>query len=97
MTLDATARRRLLGALVLLVALVMLVAGQTVLKEQLREPGAFLLYWILCLGFTGCAIFIAFLDVRALHHRTREEQRDLVHRTLKEIESEARGKPRRGS
>ena len=94
MGLNATARRRWLGALVLLAALAMLVAGETALKNQLTEPSTFLVYWLVCFGFTGTAILIAFLDVRALHARTREEQRDLVHRTLKEIETDARGKAR---
>jgi len=92
MGLDATARRRWLGALVLLAALAMLIAGQTVLKDRLNDPKTFVVYWLLCFGFTGSAIFIAFLDVRALQHRTREEQRNLVHRTLEEIETDAREK-----
>lgn len=92
--LNATARRRWLGALVLLAAMAMLVAGETVLKDKLTEPSTFLVYWLICFGFTGCAILIAFLDVRALHARTRAEQRDLVHRTLKEIETDAQGKIR---
>jgi|SRR6266567_4595469 len=92
MEMTSTARRRWLGVLVLVAALAMLVAGQTILKDQLNEPRSFLVYWLFCFGFTGAAIFIAFLDVRALQRRTREEQRNLVHRTLKEIETDARGK-----
>jgi hypothetical protein len=37
----------------------------------------------------------ALLDVRALQSRIREEQRDLVKDTLKEIESDVKTKPRR--
>jgi|SRR5258708_6311188 len=94
MGLDATGRRRWFGALVLFAALAMLVGGQTVLKDRLKDPHVFLVYWLVCFGCTGLAIFIAFLDVRALQRRIREEQRNLVHRTLKEIETDAIGKTR---
>ncbi|SRR6266404_1128899 len=95
MGLDATGRRRWFGALVLFAALAMLVGGQTVLKDRLTEPRTFLAYWLICFGCTGLAIFVAFIDVRALQRRTREEQRNLVHRTLKEIETDATEKTRR--
>ena|SRR5258707_3044696 len=92
MGLDATGRRRWFGAIVLFAALAMLVAGQTVLKDRLTDPQTFIAYWLVCFACTGLAIFVAFLDVRALQRRTREEQRNLVHRTLKEIETDATGK-----
>lgn len=95
MGLDATGRRRWFGGIVLLAALAMLVGGQTVLKDRLTDPRTFLFYWLICFGCTGLAIFVAFLDVRALQRRTREEQRNLVHRTLKEIEMDATEKTRR--
>jgi len=95
MGLDATGRRRWFGAFALFAALAMLVSGQTVLKDRLTDPRLFLFYWLLCFGCTGLAIFIAFLDVRALQRRTREEQRSLVHRTLKEIETDATEKAKR--
>ncbi len=94
MSLDATARRRWLGVLVLLAALVMLVAGQTVLQNRLKDL-VFLGYWFLCLLLTATAIVIAFLDARALRRQTRDEARDLLQATLKEIESEAKNRPRR--
>ena len=93
MALDATARRRWFGAIVLVVALAMLICGETVLKEKLGNL-TFVCYWLVCLGFTSLAIVIAFLDARALQHRTRQEQRDLFEATLKEIESEAKTRPR---
>ncbi|HWX18979.1 MAG TPA: hypothetical protein VN578_03630 [Candidatus Binatia bacterium] len=93
MGLDATVRRRWVGALALLAALVMLVAGQTVLEGRLT-PVAFLVYWLVCVILTGLAIFVAFADVRALAYRTHREQRDLLQNTLKEIETEARRKAR---
>ena len=94
MALDATARRRWVGAVVLLTALAMLICGQTVLQGTLG-PLALLAYWLLCSSLTGLAIMIAFLDARALQGRTRREQRDLFAATLKEIETEAKSKPHR--
>ena len=93
MDLDATARRRWFGALVLLAALGMLVAGVTVLEARLAGLG-FVCYWLACLLLTGLAIFVAFLDVRALGRRTREAQRDLFQATLKQIETEAKSRAR---
>jgi len=94
MGLDATARRRWLGALALAVALAMLLAGQTVLENHLGPLGS-LVYWLVCAGFTGVAILTAFLDVRALQNRSRKEQRELFHATLENIERDARKPPRR--
>ena len=96
MALDATTRRRWLGALVLLAALGMLIGGETVLKGKLQNL-AFILYWLVCFVFTGLAMLIAFLDARALQIKIRQEERDLFARTLKQIETEAKAKPRRPS
>lgn len=94
MGLDATARRRWLGALILLTALLMLVLGLTVLSGRLQNL-AFLLYWLACLGLTGLAMIIAWLDARALRERTRREERALLENTLKDIVTDARARPRR--
>jgi membrane protein implicated in regulation of membrane protease activity len=91
MVLDATARRRWFGALVLLAALGMLVAGETILKGKLEYLG-FLFYWLGCLGFTFLAIVIAILDARALRRETRTAQHDLFQATLKQIEAEAKAR-----
>ena len=93
MGFDATTRRRWLGVLVLIAALGMLIAGETVLQSQLQNV-TFVLYWLICLILTTAAIIIAFLDARALRQQTREQARDLLQSTLKEIETDA--KARRG-
>jgi len=93
MALDATARRRCFGAIVLLVALAMLICGETVLNGRLGGL-AFIAYWMVCLVLTGLAVVVAFLDARALQRRTRQEQRDLFETTLKQIETEARARSR---
>ena len=92
MALDATARRRWFGVIALVVALAMLVGGQTVLKEKL-EHLTFVCYWLVCFGFTCLAILVALWDARALRRRTSREHRDLFETTLKEIEAKARTKP----
>ena len=94
MALDATARRRWFGAVVLLAALAMLICGETVLKGKLGDL-TFIGYWLVCFALTGLAIVVAFLDARALQRRTRQEQRDLFEATLKQIETEARARARR--
>jgi len=89
MGMDATARRRWFGALVLLGAVAMLACGQTVLQGRLK-PWLLLIYWPVCFLLTGLAVLAALRDVRALQTRARQEQRDLLESTLKEIETEAK-------
>lgn len=94
MGLNATARRRWLGASVLAAAVLMLVVGLTALWGRLTNLG-FLVYWLACIGLTCLAMLIAFLDARALRERTRREERALLETTLKDIVTDARAKPRR--
>lgn len=91
MGLDATARRRWLGAFVLVAALGMLVAGETLLKGRLSAL-AFLIYWLICLAFTGVAILVAYVDARALRDHVRQQHHDLLQNTLKDIETDAKNK-----
>jgi hypothetical protein len=92
MALDATARRRWFGVIALAAALAMLLGGQTVLKEKLKNL-MFVCYWMVCFGFTCLAILVALWDARALRRRTSREHRDLFEATLKEIEAKTRTKP----
>src|SRR5215831_13860360 len=87
-------RRRLLGALCLGAAVLMLVLGETVLNHRLSEL-VFLLYWIICFVLTCMAIGCAFLDVRAMQQTVRKEQRSLLDETMREIEGDARAKKQR--
>ena len=89
MGLNATARRRWLGALVLLAAIGMLVAGQTVLAARLKGA-TFAIYWLTCFGLTGAAILIAFLDARAGARRICNEERELLNTALRQIQTDAR-------
>ena len=81
---NADLRRRLLGGAFLLTALIMLVAGQTVLHDSL-SPVGFILFWMLCFVFTMASVAVAFWDLAAVRQRTRDEQQELVESTLKEI------------
>jgi hypothetical protein len=91
MGFDATARRRWLGALALVAALGMVLAGETVLKGRLQAP-ALLVYFLLCLSLTALAMSAALLDLRALRRQSRDKQRDLFQETLKSIEKDAKSR-----
>lgn len=89
MASSADALRRWFGLLFLALAFGMLIWGQTVLREKLqRLPVLFLIYWGICFLFTFSAIVTALLDIRATRRRAREEQQDLLRRTLDDIERE---------
>ncbi len=91
MGLDATSRRRYATAIILSLALLMLVAGQTFLKGRLVNVG-FLLYWLACFVLTALAMLLAFTDLREVQRRTRQEHRDLLETTLKEIEAKRKAR-----
>jgi hypothetical protein len=80
--------------LFLLMAGGMLIWGQTVLKSSLQDLW-FILYWLVCTLFTLLALLIALLDLRAIGRRVRNEQRELVHRTLQDVERQNKNKKKR--
>ena len=94
MGLESTARRRWFGGIVLALALLMLILGETVLKDRMGQF-VFVIYWLICFVFTGLAIVVAFRDVRAVHDEVRTEQRTLLESALKDIEKEAKNRKRR--
>ena len=91
MHLDANLRRRLFGGVALAAALVMLVAGQTILKDRLKDLG-FLLYWLACFCLTGLAAIVALWDAHALRQRARQQRRDLLQAAIKDIEIETQAR-----
>jgi hypothetical protein len=96
MSLNPTdARRRWFGLFFLLVAGGMLLWGQTILKKHLEGMG-FIIYWLVCLGFTGLAMVTALIDDRVLRRRTRDQHRDLIYRAIDEIEDK-KDKPGRSN
>ena len=89
-------RRRGLGAISLGLALAMLIAGQTVLRDRF-SPLSFALFWFVCLIFTSLAIVVAFWDLRVVRRRTRDEQRELFESTLNEIARQKAAKAEKNS
>lgn len=87
------ARRRWFGGLVLLLALGLLIAGETILKARLQGLG-FVLYWLCCLMLTAAAIVVAWVDARAVQSKGRREARELVENTLGDIEADVHRKTR---
>jgi len=81
------ARRRWFGVLFLLLAGGMLIWGQTVLKPYLRGLG-FMAYWMVCLVLTGLAMVMALLDARATRQRIRNQQHELLRRTIEGVAAE---------
>lgn len=90
---QADRRRRAIGVICLGTAVLMLIAGETVLRGSFGKSG-FLIYWLVCFGFTFLAILVAFWDLTAVSRRTRKEQRLLLEQTLKEIAKEKEAKER---
>jgi drug/metabolite transporter (DMT)-like permease len=78
--------RRVLGALFLIIAAGMLIAGQTVWQSRLQQqPSIFVYYWSVCFVFTALTLVTALLDVRAVRRRSRREQTELVKKTWSDI------------
>ena len=76
MAVTAKTRRRWFGALCLLAAIVMLLAGETTPGKRLDGLG-FVIYWLICFAFAVLAMLTAILDARALRREARAEQRAL--------------------
>ena len=87
--------RRLSGAGFLVVAIVMLLLGETVLNAWLRErPIIALLFWMSSFVLVFLAMMVALLDLWIVRRRLREEHRGLLTETLDKIveEKKARSK-----
>jgi hypothetical protein len=74
-------RWRWFGLLFLLLAFGMVVWGQTWLQPHLRGLG-FVVYWLVCLGFTLLALITALVDARAIRRQLRQNQADLLREAL---------------
>jgi hypothetical protein len=72
------------GMTFLIIAVVMLILGEMVLRHSLNGV-PFVLFWIGCFVFTGLAIVFAFLDVAGVQRQAREQQRELLEKTINEI------------
>jgi hypothetical protein len=93
---SADALRRWFGLLFLALAFGMLIWGQTFFRARLeKHPKLFVFYWAGCFLMTFAAIVTALLDMRATRKRAKEEQQNLVQKTLEEIERESDDSPER--
>ena len=81
--------RRWFGALCLLGAIGLLIAGETVFKGKM-SPLGFVIYWAGCFVLTALAAIAAVRDVARVRQEQRDEQRALIESTLHEIERESR-------
>ena len=77
----------------LIISVVMLILGETVLRLR-PEQVPFILYWMTCFVFTGMAIVFAFLDVAGVQRQAREQQRELLDKTIREIARQKEAKSR---
>lgn len=72
------------GLIFLGIALLMLILGETALRQSLGKIG-FVIYWMVCFIFTGLAILFSFLDVAGVQRQARAQQRELLEKTIGEI------------
>ncbi len=89
-------RRRWFGAVCLALAGLMLVLGQTLWRQRL-QASSFVAYWGFCFGFTGLALIVSWLDIRAVRRDLRDQQRALLERTLQQIGEKQKQKRKENS
>ncbi len=80
-------RRRWFGSFYLVMALGMLIWGQTILKSVLADFW-FVIYWLACFVFVAMALVTALIDLRALRRINYEEQRKLFEKTFLQPEND---------
>ncbi len=85
---NARTFRRWFGGLCLLAAIVMLIAGETLLKGRLASV-PFVIYWLVCFVLTALAAGAALVDAARARAENRNEQRALIENALHEIERES--------
>jgi hypothetical protein len=86
---DSKSRRRKVGTVCIAIAILMLIAGETVLKDKLSGV-PLLCYWLGCFAFTAIAAGAAVIDAARVGIESRDAQKTLIEETLKEIEKEKR-------
>jgi hypothetical protein len=75
------------GGICLAVAIFMVIAGQSFLRDRLRAE-TFIYYWLVCMLVTGLTMFCALLDFWLVRRRGRREQAALLKETLQTIAHE---------
>lgn len=79
---------RWFGALALAGAVLMLVLGETWLKQRLA-PVWMLAFWMVCFLLTVLAMVVALVELRAIRIKARQAQLSLFQETLDQISVEA--------
>jgi hypothetical protein len=77
----STPRLRQLGAVLILIAGLMLLLGQTLFRNRLYGKW-YVLYWFGCLACTTLSMLISLRDFRALRRELRQEQLNLFEDNL---------------
>ena len=93
MKLTPEQRRLRVGAIILSVALIMLILGETLLKGSLSSVWM-LAYWLGCFALAALSMIYAILDASAVARRTAKERRELAAHTVQEIERSLRDNQR---
>ena len=73
-----------MGSAFLAGAVVMLILGETLLKNWLTGF-VFVAYWLGCFVLTGLTILTSLLDARAVREAALKQQRELLEDALKEV------------
>ncbi len=89
MSADSKSRRRKVGIACIAIAVLMLIAGETVLKGRLSGV-PMICYWLGCFIFTAIAAGAAVIDAARVGIESRAAQKKLIEDTLKKIEDEKR-------
>ena len=89
-------RHRKRGMVFLIISVLMLILGETLLRSYLTKI-PFILYWMVCFACTGLAVLFAFLDVAGVQRQAREQQRELLEKTIHEIARQKEAKAGRST
>ena len=89
-------RHRKRGMTFLIISVLMLILGETLLRSSLSKV-PFLIYWMVCIVITFMAIVFAFLDVAGVQRQAREQQRELLEKTIREIARQKEAKAGRST
>jgi len=85
MSLKPEQRRRWTGAVILGIAVLMIIVGETLLKGSLG-PLLMLAYWLACFALAAVAMIYAIIDASAVARQTTKARRELAARTIQDIE-----------
>ena len=78
---------RWLSGILLAMALLMLLLGQTILAKSLTGK-TFICYWLACFICTGAAAIAAIIDFFSLQRRARIQQKEIMEKVFREVMKE---------